>query len=94
MIVLQIEHQVPDFQGWKRAFDSDPVNRKQSGVTRYRIFRKIDAPNLVILELEFNGLPEARILLASLEKLWNKVEGSVIMKPQTRIVEIVESKEY
>ena len=94
MIVLQIEHVVPDFEGWKRAFDSDPVNRKQSGVKRYRIFRKVDAPNHVILELELDTLPEARALLSSLEKLWNRVEGKVIMGPQARIIETVESKEY
>ena len=94
MIVLQIEHSVPDFDGWKRAFDSDPVNRQKSGVKRYRIFRKVDAPDFVILELEFDNLGEARNLLASLEKLWNRVEGKVITGPQARIVEVVESKTY
>ena len=94
MIVLQIEHSVPDFDGWKRAFDSDPVNRQKSGVKRYRIFRKVDAPDFVILELEFDNLGEARNLLASLEKLWNRVEGKVITGPHARIVEVVESKTY
>jgi hypothetical protein len=23
--ILRIEHPVPDFDGWKKAFDSDPV---------------------------------------------------------------------
>ena len=94
MIVLQIEHLVPDFNGWKKAFDSDPVNRKQSGVKRYRIFRQVDNPNYVILELEFDNLVEAEALLAALQKLWNLVEGKVMMSPQARIVETVESKEY
>jgi hypothetical protein len=31
MPILRIEHAVPDFNGWKRAFDSDPVDRKGSG---------------------------------------------------------------
>ena len=47
MVVLQIEHPVPDFNGWKKAFDSDPVNRKESGVRRYTIFKKNDDPNYV-----------------------------------------------
>ncbi len=45
MVILQIEHPVPSFDAWKKAFDSDPVNRKQSGVRRYRVLRPIDNPN-------------------------------------------------
>lgn len=32
MTILRIEHGVPSFEGWKKAFDSDPVNRKKMGV--------------------------------------------------------------
>jgi hypothetical protein len=94
MIVLQIEHLVPDFAGWKKAFDSDPVDRKQSGVRAYRIFRTTDNPNYVIIELEFDNLPEAEKMLGNLKKLWSQVEGKVIMNPQSRIIETIESIEY
>ena len=94
MVVLQIEHPVPDFNGWKKAFDSDPLNRKQSGVKRYRISRQTDNPNYIIVELEFDNLIEAEAMLAALQKLWNEVEGKVMMSPRARIVETVESKEY
>jgi hypothetical protein len=39
MPILQIEHKVANFDGWKKAFDSDPVGRKKSGVRRDHIFR-------------------------------------------------------
>ena len=94
MVVLKIEHLVPDFNGWKKAFDSDPVNRKQGGVKRHRIFRQVDNPNYVVLELEFNSLVEAESLLAALQKLWSGIEGKVMVSPQARIVETVETKEY
>jgi hypothetical protein len=32
MPVLRIHHAVPDCEGWKRAFDGDPMDRKGSGV--------------------------------------------------------------
>ena len=48
MVILQIEHKVPDFEGWKKAFESDPINRKKAGVLRYQIFRPVDDPNYVI----------------------------------------------
>ena len=35
MTILQIEHNISDFDVWKKAFDGDPINRKKSGVVRY-----------------------------------------------------------
>jgi hypothetical protein len=32
MVILQIEHAVPNFDAWKKAFDSDPVNRLQADI--------------------------------------------------------------
>ena len=42
MITLRIEHKIVNYDGWKKSFDSDPINRKQSGVKHYRIFRPTD----------------------------------------------------
>lgn len=94
MVVLHIEHPVPNFDGWKKAFDSDPVGRQQSGVRRYRVLRPVDDPNYAMIDLEFDSLPEAEAMLAALRGLWSRVEGSVMTNPQTRIEEIVESREY
>jgi len=94
MIILHIEHPVPSFEGWKQAFDSDPVGRKQSGVRRYRVLRPLDDPHYAIIELEFDSLAEAEALLAALRNLWSRVEGSVMTNPQARIVETVESAQY
>ena len=94
MIVLQIEHRVPNFEGWKKAFESDPIDRKKSGVKSYRIYRPSDDKNYVIIDLVFNTVSEAESTLVALRKLWSKVEGTVMVNPQTRILEIVEYKEY
>jgi hypothetical protein len=94
MIILQIEHPVPDFDGWKKAFDSDPLNRKKSGVKSYRILRPIDNSNYVIIELEFDNLKDAEAMHEALKKLWSRVEGKVMMSPQSKIIESVESIEY
>lgn len=94
MTILRIEHKVPNFDGWKKAFDSDPINRKQSGVRRYRIFRPTDDPNYVIIDLEFDNFNNAEASLAALSKLWTQVEGKIMVNPQTRILNIVETIEY
>ena len=74
-------------------YDSDLLKRKQSGVRRYHIFRTIDKPNFVIIEFELDNLQNAETMHEALKKLWNRVEGKVMMSPQSRIVEAVESIE-
>jgi hypothetical protein len=59
MIVLQIEHEVPSFEGWKKAFEQDPIERRKAGVRRYLIFQRADNPNFVVINLEFDRLKEA-----------------------------------
>jgi hypothetical protein len=94
MPILRIEHPVPDFAGWKQAFDSDPVGRERSGVRRYAILRPVDDPNYVLIDLEFDTKHEAEALLAAMREVWRRVEGQVMSNPQARIIEIVETREY
>lgn len=94
MILLHIEHPVPDFDAWKAAFDSDPVGRQRSGVLCYRILRPIDNPNFAIIDLEFASTREAESLLAAMQQVWRRVGGTLIKDPQWRISEVVETKEY
>jgi hypothetical protein len=91
MIVLQIEHKIPNFDGWKKAFESDPVNRKQSGVRSYRISRPVNDANYVIIDLAFDNLKDAENMLTALQGLWTKVEGTIMMNPQTRILDQTET---
>jgi hypothetical protein len=90
--ILRIEHPVPDFQTWKDAFDSDPVDREGSGVRSYRVLRQVDDPNYVLIDLEFESAREAEAMLAKLRDLWARVD--VMRDPQVTIVEAVESREY
>jgi len=94
MLILQIEHKVQNFDGWKKAFDSDPINRKKLGVRRYRIFRLANDPDYVIIDLEFDTLNDAEAALTALRNLWSQVEGKVMFNPQSRMLNIAETKEY
>jgi hypothetical protein len=91
--ILRIEHAVPDFTGWKRAFDSDPADRKGSGVRRYQVHRSVDDPNYVLIDLEFDTLDDAQGLLAKMRRVWNGEGASVMRNPQARIVETIEEIE-
>ena len=94
MYLLRIEHPVPDFKGWKQAFDSDPVGRQKSGVRRYRIMRAVDDARHVLIDLEFDTSAQAEALLAAMRRVWGQVDGKIISGPVARIVEEVETKVY
>jgi hypothetical protein len=94
MFMLRIEHPVPNFDGWKQAFDSDPVGREKSGVRRYQILRPVDNPNFVMIDLEVDTAQQAEALLAAMRVVWGRVEGTIMMNPKAQIVEIAEIKTY
>jgi hypothetical protein len=92
MYVLRVEHSVNDYDEWKKAFDSDPIGRKGSGVKRYRVLRAVDDPNYVFIDLELNSSEEAAKMHEALQGLWQRVD--VMKNPSARTAEIVESGEY
>ena len=94
MHVLRIEHRAPDYEAWKRAFDSDPVGREASGVRAYRILRAVDDPAYVLIDLEFDTAVEASAMLGGLREVWARVQGAIVESPQARITEIAESHAY
>jgi hypothetical protein len=52
--------ETPDFDTWKRElFDTDPAGRKQAA-KGYRLYRGIDNPNEVIVQVEFASAEEAK----------------------------------
>jgi len=91
MYILRIEHPVPDYAGWKKAFDSDPAGRKKAGVRRYQILRPVDNPNYVMIDLEFDTMKAAEALLAAMRLIWGRVEGTIMSDPKARIVEAMET---
>ncbi|MEO5947398.1 MAG: hypothetical protein ABIP79_11330 [Chitinophagaceae bacterium] len=93
MITLRIEHKVSDYDGWKKAFDSDPLNRKQSGVKAYRICRPVDDDKFVIIDLEFDNMEQAQATQIALQKMFTMIEGKLIFNGKTQIISITETVE-
>ena len=93
MLVLRIEYSVPDFEEWKQIFDSDPADRKGSGVRRYDILRSIDDPNHVMINLQFEDVGKGKAFLASVQRLWDGSVKAVVQNPRARIAEHVEGKD-
>ncbi len=95
MATLQVEHAISDFEVWKKAFQADPVQRKESGVRRYRVLRPVDDPRYVKIDLDFDSVEEADAFRAALQGLWSSGRAAPALAgtPQTRIVEEVLAEE-
>jgi hypothetical protein len=93
MTTLRIEHRISNFEGWRKAFDSDPINRKQSGVKRDRIYRPRDNSNFIIIDLDFDNLDQAQGAKTAPEKIFPKIDGSLIFDAQLRILDVIEITE-
>lgn len=92
MPTLHIQHAVPTFEGWKRAFDNDPMDRKGAGVRRYYVHRSVTDPNFVMIDLEFETVAEAERLLGQLRHLWAGPGAAVMRNPEAWIIETVDSR--
>ncbi|MCA9942340.1 MAG: hypothetical protein KC449_02615 [Anaerolineales bacterium] len=92
--MLRIEHPIFDYDAWKKAFDSDPVGREKSGVRSYQILQPVDDPKYIMIDLEFDTVSQAEALLAAMQVVWGKVEGTIMMNAKSRIVRSMESGNY
>jgi len=93
---LKIEYPVTDYDSWKAAFDRDALDREGSGVRRYRVLRPTDDPGYVMIDLDFDNASEAEAYLAALRRaVYSSRQASPASgEPQTRIVAVVEAREY
>ena len=90
MTTLKIEHKISNYDGWKKAFDSDPIGRKKSGVKRYRIYQPDDKPDFVIIELDFDNIEQAQATQAALQQIFPNIEGKLIFDIKLSILNIME----
>lgn len=93
MTILHIQHAVPNYEGWKRAFDNDPADRKGAGVCRYHVHRSVADPNFVMIDLEFDSTAQAQAMLERLQKLWEGPGAALTRNAQAWVMETVESRE-
>lgn len=93
MVILRIEHKIADYDSWKKAFDSDPIDRKKSGVKRYRVYRPVDDDKFVIIDLEFDHLAQAQTTKTALNNIFGNIDGKLVFGPQIKIMNVVETIE-
>jgi hypothetical protein len=93
MITVRIEHPIKSYDTWKMAFDHDPVDRKGSGVLRYRVLRPVDDPAFVMIDLDFQTTDEASNFLAAMQRVWASAAAAPALggTPKVAVVQEVET---
>jgi hypothetical protein len=92
MVTLQIEHAISDFATWRAAFDRFAEARQNAGVTDARVYRPVDDPAHVLVELDFETADRATAFLGFLEaNVWSTPANSPALagSPEARILERV-----
>jgi hypothetical protein len=62
-------------------------------VRRYQVYRPVDDPNYIAVELEFDSRAEAELFKLGLEELWRSPQAAPVLggTPRARIVDMVET---
>jgi hypothetical protein len=93
---LRIEHPVTDFELWQTTFARFAPARAQSGVRAQRVYRPLDDPCYVLIDLDFDSPEEAEQFLRFLETtVWASRDSSPALDgaPQTRLLDRAEIAE-
>ncbi len=90
MPTLHIEHAVNNFDVWRAAFDRFADVRAKSGVLAHRVYRPVDDPRYVVIDLDFETAAQAQRFLTYLrEQVWTSAANApaLVGSPETRILE-------
>lgn len=65
MPAMLIRHTVADYAAWKPRFDAHALTRRANGSRGGRVYRSADAPDTVVILLEWDDLERARFFADS-----------------------------
>lgn len=96
MATLHIENTVKDFDSWKAVFDKFQRFRAEQGVRSLRMSRRVDEPNQVVIDLDFDSAEAAVAFRGALEKIWQTPQSSeqLISHGTPQLLELVEETSY
>ncbi len=88
---LRMRYELDDYDAWRRIFDRDPLDRKGSGVRRYRISRDVDNGSAVLVDLDFDTVDEAVAFHGRLRELLADPSIPVMARAETMVIETTET---
>ncbi len=87
--VMEITHNVADYEKWRPFFNADGENRKANGLEDLAVGRKVDNPNSVLVALKVNNAEVAKTFTADpkLKEVMDK--AGVVSKPSFELFKVI-----
>jgi hypothetical protein len=94
MTTLHIENTLRDYDSWKSAFDKFDRVRADNGVRSYRLLRRADDPQQIVIDLEFDDPAAAEAFGVILAKIWNSPQSRAELVSHTapQVFEVLEDR--
>jgi hypothetical protein len=94
MTTLHIENTLHDYDSWKTAFDKYDRVRADNGVRSYRIHRRADDPQQILIDLEFDDRAAAEAFTQVLAKIWSspQSQAELVSHSEPVLLETVEDR--
>lgn len=94
MTILHIENTIHDFGAWKAAFDKFDRFRADQGVRSYRLSRRADDGNQVVVDLEFDDVEAAHAFRIGLDQIWRTPQSreQLVAHAEPVVYEVVEER--
>ncbi len=94
MTTLHIENTLHDFDSWKTAFDKYDRVRADNGVRSYKIHRRADDPQQILIDLEFDDGAAAEAFTHVLAKIWSspQSQAELVAHSEPVLLEMVEER--
>jgi hypothetical protein len=87
--VMEITHNVADYEKWRPFFNADGENRKANGLEDLAVGRNVDNPNSVLVALKVNNAEVAKTFTADpkLKEVMDK--AGVVSKPSFELFKVI-----
>lgn len=95
MVTVHVENTVRDFDAWKAVFDKFDRFRVDQGMRGYRMARRLDDPQKVSIDLDFDTIDEATAFRGALEQIWRTPQSKeqLVSHEAPTMFEVVEQRE-
>jgi hypothetical protein len=94
MTTLHIENTLRDYDSWKSVFDKFDRVRADNGVRSYRLLRRTDDPQQIVIDLDFDDRAAAEAFAEVLTKIWTtpQSQAELVSHGEPRVLEVVEER--
>jgi hypothetical protein len=87
--VVDVRHNVKDYDKWRPVFDTDSTNRKAGGGQDLVVARNADSANSILVVVKVSDIAKAKAMIADPKMKAAMDKGGVISKPDVNFYHVI-----